>query len=102
MKTNNEPKEAFPYQTPDENIKTKYKEIFQLNEPIQAPALKLMFDKIIAIIILVICFPVTLLLFIANFIEGIIISENRGPLFFYYNAVSAGKAFKKYTVKDQP
>jgi len=99
MTTNNEPKEAFPYKAPDENIKIKYKKIFEIKKPLKTPVLKLLFDKITAFVILMFCLPIILLLFIANFIEGILFPENRGPLFFYYNAVSAGKIFKKYKIR---
>jgi lipopolysaccharide/colanic/teichoic acid biosynthesis glycosyltransferase len=36
---------------------------------------------------------------IFNFFEGLFIPENRGPLFFYYYAVSQGKVFKKYKIR---
>jgi lipopolysaccharide/colanic/teichoic acid biosynthesis glycosyltransferase len=39
------------------------------------------------------------MLFILNFLEGIFIPENRGPLFFYYNGISQGKPFKKYKIR---
>jgi lipopolysaccharide/colanic/teichoic acid biosynthesis glycosyltransferase len=50
-------------------------------------------------LILICCSPILLLLFLANLIEGLLIPENRGPLFFYYNAVSGGKIFKKYKIR---
>ena len=99
MQTNNEPKEAFPYQAPDEKTKNQFSKLFEIKEPLKTPFLKLLFDKILALIILIICSPIILLLLTANFIEGILIPENRGPLFFYYNAVSRGKVFKKYKVR---
>ncbi len=94
-----EPEEAFPYRAPDDQIKTKYKEIFEIKEPLKTPLLKLLFDRLVAFIMLICCSPIILLLFIANTIEGILIPENRGPLLFYYNAVSAGKIFKKYKIR---
>ncbi|HEY3390169.1 MAG TPA: sugar transferase, partial [Prolixibacteraceae bacterium] len=65
----------------------------------KTPLLKLLFDKILSFVALIICSPIILILYISNFIEGILIPENRGPLFFYYNAVSAGKVFKKYKIR---
>jgi len=94
-----EPIEAFPYKPPSEDIKAKYKKFFEIKKPIKAPFAKLVFDKIAAFLILALCSPVLIFLIIANFIEGLIIPENRGPLFFYYNAVSAGKIFKKYKIR---
>jgi len=99
MGINNEPKEAFPYKAPDENIKIKYKEIFEIKKPLKTRICKLIFDKIITFFILLVFSPVILLLHIVNLIEGLIVPENRGPLFFNYNAVSAGKIFKKYKIR---
>jgi len=95
----NEPVEAFPYAPPTEDIKEKYKEVFELNHSLKVPFTKLIFDKLVAFVILICCLPVILLLLLANWIEGIIIPENRGPLFFYYNAVSHGKVFKKWKIR---
>ncbi len=99
MGIHNEPIEAFPYKAPTEQIKIQYKEIFEIKTPLEVPLIKLFFDKIVAIIILICCLPIILLLLLWNIIEGVIILENRGPLFFYYNAVSAGKIFKKYKIR---
>lgn len=94
-----EPQEAFPYKPPTEELKTKYKELFELKEPLKVPLPKLIFDKLLAFIILTFCLPVIIILLLFNWIEGIFIPENRGPLFFYYNAVSRGKVFKKYKIR---
>lgn len=94
-----EPKEAFLYKAPNETIKEKYREIFEIKQPLKTPILKLVFDKIASLLILILNIPTILLLFIINLIEGILIPENRGPLFFYYNAVSEGKIFKKYKIR---
>jgi len=94
-----EPKEAFPYKPPTEEIKTNFKEIFELKKPLKVPVPKLIFDKVSAFVILLLCSPILLLLLLVNFIEGLIIRENSGPLFFYYNAVSEGKIFKKYKIR---
>jgi lipopolysaccharide/colanic/teichoic acid biosynthesis glycosyltransferase len=94
-----EPKEAFPYKPLTNEIKDQYKELFELKEKIKVPLIKLMFDKILAFSILLFTSPLVLFLLIFNFFEGILIPENKGPLFFYYNAVSQGKVFKKYKVR---
>lgn len=94
-----EPKEAFPYKPPTEEIKKQYREIFQIKGPLKVPFFKWLFDKVMALTILLCCSPIIILLLIANFLEGLLIPENRGPLFFYYNAVSAGKVFKKYKIR---
>ncbi len=94
-----EPKEAFPYRPPTDEILNTYKELFEIKEPLTVPIPKLIFDKVLALFILIGCLPVILALLLLNLIEGLIVSENRGPLFFYYNAVSAGKIFKKYKIR---
>lgn len=94
-----EPKEAFPYKPPTEEIKIQYKELFELKEPLRVPFPKLVFDKLVALLILTCCLPIILLLWLANLLEGLFIPENRGPLFFYYNAVSRGQVFRKYKIR---
>jgi lipopolysaccharide/colanic/teichoic acid biosynthesis glycosyltransferase len=99
MQNLNEPKEAFPYEPPTEEIREKYKELFKLKKPIKVTLLKLIFDKVVASVILICCLPIIVVLLLLNIIEGIFIPENRGPLFFFYNAVSRGKVFKKYKIR---
>lgn len=99
MQKQEEPKGAFPYTPPSDEIKKKYKEIFELTQPLPVPFPKLLFDKLLALFFLLIATPIFILLLIFNFIEGIIIPENKGPLFFYYNAVSQGKVFKKWKIR---
>ena len=41
---NNEPKEAFPYKPPTEEIKSKYKHIFDLENALPSRILKTLFD----------------------------------------------------------
>lgn len=94
-----EPKEAFPYKPPTEEIKKKYHELFSVSDPKGVPLPKLVFDKLVAFFILLCCLPVILFLLLFNFFEGLFIPENSGALFFYYNAVSAGKVFRKYKIR---
>ncbi len=96
---NTEPQEAFPYQPPTEELKEQYKEIFDRQEPIKISILKLIFDKLVALLFLLITSPILIFLLLFNWIEGIAIPENRGPLFFYYNAVSQGKIIKKWKIR---
>lgn len=99
MNANSEPIEAFPYTPPTEEIKEKYREIFELNQPIKIRFLKLVFDKLVAFALLILFLPAIIILLIFNFIEGVLVPENRGPLFFYYNAVSQGKIIKKWKIR---
>jgi len=97
--TASEPVQAFPYLPPTEKIKERYKELFQLKEPLKVPLPKLIFDKILACFILLCCTPILLILWLVNLLEGLLIPENRGPLFFYYYGVSQGAKFKKWKIR---
>lgn len=94
-----EPKEAFPYRPPSDEIKITYKTIFDLDHAIEPRFPKLVFDKLFSLSVLVVAAPILLLLWIAYKIEGIIIPENRGPLFYHYNAMSAGEVIPKYKIR---
>lgn len=94
-----EPKEAFPYKPPTDAIRAKYDHIFELKEPLPDRLPKVIFDKLVAALLLVAAAPILLMLKIAYVIEGWLIPENRGPMFFSYNAVSAGKVFPKYKIR---
>jgi len=99
MHLKNEPKEAFPYKPPSKEILQKYSYIFELKEKLPPRFLKSAFDKLAALILLIIATPILLLIKIVYLIEGWIIPENKGPMFFYYNAVSAGKIIRKYKIR---
>ena len=99
MNINQEPKEAFPYKPPTEEIKEKYAHIFLIDHPLPDRLLKVFFDKIISLILLLISTPLLIILKLAYVIEGLIIPENKGDMFFYYYAVSAGKIIPKYKIR---
>lgn len=99
MNTAAEPREAFPYKPPTEEIKRTYRHIFELEQPLPVRLPKLIFDKLVAGLLLFSAMPVFLLLKIAYVVEGWLIPENAGPMFFYYNAVSAGKVVPKYKIR---
>lgn len=94
-----EPKGAFPYLAPNNEIKEKYRELFQIIEPVGVGLPKLLFDKFLALVILIMCTPAIILLLLLNFVEGVFIPENKGSLFFYYYGVSQGKKFKKWKIR---
>ena len=99
MTNPHEPEEAFPYKPPDDNLKKKYQHIFALNQPLEDKLLKLLFDKVVAASTLLLASPIFAVLYLAYLIEGLIIPESKGPLFFSYIAVSAGKRFHKYKIR---
>ncbi len=94
-----EPTEAFPYSPPTDEIKAKYAHIFEITEPLPGRFFKLVFDKLVATILLAFSLPILLLLKIAYFFEGILIPDNKGPMFFYYWGVSGGKKMKKWKLR---
>ena len=99
MTSNLEPKEAFPYMPPTDEVRLKYQHIFELDASLPPRFFKVLFDKVVAFFLLVLAAPILLLLKIAYFIEGIFIPENAGPMIFYYNAISAGKIIPKYKIR---
>ena len=94
-----EPIEAFPYNPPTKEILIKYKHIFEIREQLPPRFIKIFFDKLVAIVILILLVPIFILLKSAYLIEGWLISENKGPMFFYYNAISAGQVISKYKIR---
>jgi lipopolysaccharide/colanic/teichoic acid biosynthesis glycosyltransferase len=99
MKSLKEPTKAFPYKPPTIEIKRKYSYIFANQFLIRDHFLKLAFDKLVSLSFLLVTLPIIIFLKIAFIIEGIFISENKGPMFFSYNAVSQGKVFPKYKIR---
>lgn len=99
FKLKSEPQLAFPYKKPTLFIRKKYEYIFNEEFSLQPKYLKIIFDKLVSGIFLIITLPVFFLLKVAMFIEGLIIPENRGSMFFSYNAVSKGKIFPKYKIR---
>ena len=62
--------------------------------------IKTIFDKTIALTLLIIIIPILLLLKISYVIEGLILPENKGPMLFYYwGIVSGGRKIKKWKIK---
>lgn len=94
-----EPTEAFPYKPPTPAIRQQYAHIFQMTGPLPPRLWKMAFDKLVALVLLVFATPILLLLKIAYVIEGCLVPENKGPMFFYYWAVSAGKLIPKYKIR---
>lgn len=94
-----EPKQAFPYRPPSEEVKRDYAHIFEREGQLPARVSKRIFDKVVALLFLCVAAPILLLLKVAYLIEGWLIPENAGPMLFYYNAVSAGKVVPKWKIR---
>jgi lipopolysaccharide/colanic/teichoic acid biosynthesis glycosyltransferase len=94
-----EPQEAFPYKAVTEEIKAQYAHVFAVTGPLPPRLCKTGFDKTVAALLLVLSAPILLLMKLAYVVEGWWIPENKGPMFFYYNAVSAGQIIPKYKIR---
>ena len=99
MNYSKEPSKAFPYKPPTAKIKRKYSYIFSNQISLKTRYLKLFFDKLIALFFLVVSLPIIIFLKCAFILEGLLIPENKGPMFFSYNAVSQGNIFPKYKIR---
>jgi len=99
IKNSKEPEEAFPYMAPSDDVKEKYGHIFEINHDLPIRKSKLIFDKIISIVLLSFSLPILIILKIAYLFEGIILPENKGPMLFYYWGVSGGKKIKKWKIR---
>jgi len=95
----NEPKEAFPYSPPTNEIRNKYSNIFSLKEPLKDKVIKKLFDKLVSGFLLIAIAPIFILIKIGYVCEGFIIPKNKGPMLFYYWAISKGKRIKKWKLR---
>ncbi len=90
---------AFPYAPPTDEIKDKYRHIFALTTVLKPPLIKIVFDKLVSLIFLFLVLPLLGALKIGYMVEGAIIPENKGPMFFYYWGVSGGRRIKKWKLR---
>lgn len=89
---------SFPYKPPSPKIKKKFSYIFN-DISIPNRFSKLLFDKFISSLALITFTPLLIMLKTFFVLEGFLVPENKGPMFFYYYAVSQGKVFKKYKIR---
>lgn len=94
-----EPTGAFPYKPPSKEILNNYSHLFELNANIKLPLAKIIFDKIFALLIVLLSIPILILLKISYLIEGFFFKENKGSLLYFYFAISEGKKIKKYKLR---
>ncbi len=83
------------YPAPDERIRQRYAAIFALQAPLPDRALKLIVDKLIALLLLLPSSPVLILVACANWLEGLLLPANHGPLLASYFGATAGRKFMK-------
>ncbi len=94
-----EPKEAFLYEPPCDEIQHKYDHLFEIKTPLKPRFFKWLFDKVVALFLVLFSIPVMLLLKVAYLIEGWFDPESKGPMFYYYNSVSGGEVVPKYKLR---
>lgn len=94
-----EPKQAFPYQPPSKQLKQRYAHIFKIQSALQDRFFKRFFDIAISLPIFLLSVPVMMFIKIIYSVEGFIIKENAGPMFFFYWAISKGKKIKKWKIR---
>jgi lipopolysaccharide/colanic/teichoic acid biosynthesis glycosyltransferase len=99
QENNIEPIEAFPYKAPSKEIYEKYSYIFKLKQPLPPRFWKVVFDKLVSIMFLSLAIPILMVLKLLFVVEGFMIPENKGPMFYFYYAVSAGKIIRKYKIR---
>lgn len=94
-----EPEEAFPYSPPSNEVLEKYAHLFERQQPLPPRLAKEIFDKLLALVFLVVSIPLLALIKIAYVFEGVILPDNKGPMFFYYWGVSEGRRIKKWKIR---
>tara|TARA_S200000501_G_scaffold344561_1_gene356404 strand:+ start:5003 stop:5722 length:720 start_codon:yes stop_codon:yes gene_type:complete len=92
-------KKTFPYLPPNNDIKIKYKHIFNIKNSLPENYYKRIFDIFLSSILITFSIPILIILKVLYVIEGLIFKENKGNLFFYYWAVSKGKKIKKWKIR---
>ena len=98
-KTIEEPEEAFPYKAPSETLRVEYAEIFEISDPLPMRLDKLVFDKVIAVGVLLVAAPILLVIWIAYKVEGFFIPAHRGPMLYYYWSMAGGRKIKKWKIR---
>jgi lipopolysaccharide/colanic/teichoic acid biosynthesis glycosyltransferase len=95
----NEPKESFPYLPPSSDILIRYNYLFKIKYPLPIRISKVIFDKFLSAILLLLFLPLLIILKIMYLFEGVLLPDNKGDMFFFYNAVSGGSIIKKYKIR---
>jgi len=88
-------RKLYPYGRVTGELRSRYSEIFSLPGPLRLRTGKIVFDKALALVLIILAAPLFLILFIANGLDGLIHPEEKGPLFAPYIASDRGKKFLK-------
>lgn len=65
-------------------------------DPIPTPTLKVVFDKTLALLALVLLSPLFVGVALAMLVDGLLHPENRGPVFYTEDRISQGRVFQLY------
>ena len=85
-----EPKGAFPYKAPSEELRNRYKYMYEQLESPKMRMSKRLFDICVSVAALIVFFIPSSLLLFAYFVEQVFVKQNRGPFLYYYNSISQG------------
>lgn len=94
-----EPEQAFPYRPPTPEVVEKFQHIFEIKGQLKQRPLKRIFDIFISLFFISLSIPVFVILKIAYSLEGFFLKDNKGPMFFYYWAISGEKKIKKWKIR---
>lgn len=84
------------YNIPAEEIKTRYKDIFSLTQPLGDRLSKVILDKALSLTMLFLVSPIIIMVGIAYFLDGLIHPEHKGSIFASYTSCSCNRKFMKY------
>lgn len=94
-----EPDQAFPYRPPSHNVLTAYAHLFEKDGPLPPRLSKRAFDILLSSALLTLSLPVMAVLKLAYLLESFFLPENKGPMLYYYWAISRGKKIKKWKLR---
>ncbi|MBN8988836.1 MAG: sugar transferase [Rhizobiales bacterium] len=86
---------AFPHLPPSADTRTRYGHLFE-KKAVREPTLKVLFDRAVGVILLLLAVPFIAALFVIHTLMSILMRSQRGPLLISYKAISRGTTFRKY------
>jgi len=89
----------YRYDRPDDVVRERYKEVFALTSPLADRRVKVLFDKIMALILLLGLLPLLGLVAIMYLVDMFLYPEDRGTFLSGYYGASRGRKFMKYKIR---
>lgn len=90
----------YRYDRVDDAMRERYKDIFALTGPLPDRWMKVLFDKVLALILLLFLLPLLALVAVLYLVDIMFCPEDRGPLFSGYWGGSRGRKFMKYKFRS--